>query len=376
MSGKWLKYGVGLDLSKDRIQACFGGLTPGFEFKVIAQRKFDNTNKGWQELDKWLGGHRKDHTVVWRVVLEVTGVYHEGVLHYLHSKGIPVCMELPRRTKKYLESIGHKSKNDKLDGLGLARMACERECTLWQPTSEHIMAIRALLRHRKALLLVKNQLTNQLHALNHAALDQKAVKKSLKQLIKPLQKQILEIETQALKLAKEDKDFYQRIATIVNSVKGLGFISVLIIVAEANGFEYFHSAKQLVNYAGLDIIERSSGQSKSKTRISKQGNAHIRAALYMPTLAIIRLKVQPFYALYLRLLVRNGGIKQKAAVALHRKLLILIYTLWKNNVPFDPEYHLKFNAPKMHPTTLKTGSSDFASELHEIVHAQECVTSH
>lgn len=43
-------------------------------------------------------------------------------------------------------------------------------------------------------------------------------------------------------------------------------------------------------------------------------------------------------ALYNRTLDKHG-IKMKSYVALQRKLLILIYTLWKKNQAFNENYH-------------------------------------
>jgi len=48
-----------------------------------------------------------------------------------------VCLELAKRVKKYLEVIGQKSKTDKLDGKGIAQMACERKFKSWKPNSKH-----------------------------------------------------------------------------------------------------------------------------------------------------------------------------------------------------------------------------------------------
>lgn len=36
-------------------------------------------------------------------------------------------------------------------------------------------------------------------------------------------------------------------------------------------------------------------------------------------------------------MVAKHGIKMKAAVSVQRKLLVLIYSLWKSNLPFDPK---------------------------------------
>ena len=40
-------------------------------------------------------------------------------------------------------------------------------------------------------------------------------------------------------------------------------------------------------------------------------------------------------------IVSKTGIKMKGVVAIQRKLLVLIYTLWKNDTAFDPEYEEK-----------------------------------
>lgn len=340
MAQRWMKYGVGLDLSKDKVNACFGAFTEQQAFKVIAQRHFPNTPKGYQELAKWMEQKRKDKTLSWQVALEVTGVYHEGVLYYLHSKGYPVSLQLAKRVKKYFQSIGHKSKNDKLDGRGLAQMACERKLKLWAPISPQIHTIRTLLRHRKSLIASRTQFKNQLHALEHSAVNERFVKRSVKQMVKLADKQIAQAEAKAVEVAKQDEAFYDKVWKIVDSVNGLGLVSVLTVVAETNGFEVFYSVGQLVSYAGYDVVENQSGQYNGKTRISKQGNGRLRAALYMPALSVVRQKVEPFYGLYQRLIARNGGIKKKANVAVQRKLLVLIYTLWKNNERFDKTYHL------------------------------------
>ena len=86
------------------------------------------------------------------------------------------------------------------------------------------------------------------------------------------------------------------------------------------------------------VEEVFAGTVKGKTRISKKGNARIRSALYMPALSMIREKNQPLFSLYLRVVKRNPKIKKKAIVAVQRKLLILIFVLWKKNQPFDPKY--------------------------------------
>lgn len=46
--------------------------------------------------------------------------------------------------------------------------------------------------------------------------------------------------------------------------------------------------RQLVSYAGLDIIQDQSEKLEKKTKLSKKGNSHIIKALYMPALSSIK----------------------------------------------------------------------------------------
>lgn len=338
MAHQFICYGIGSDMSKDHFHACMSGMTNQRAIKIIASRKFSNNETGFIQFIEWMHRHRKDKSLPFQIFMEVTGVYHESLLYYLHKEDLPACLEMGKRVKQYKKIVGYKSKNDKLDGRAIAQMACERKGRLWSPVSPDIMKIRTLLRHRKALLSAKNQFSNQLHAINHSGLKHAEVLRSLQQMIRQVEKQISKAESKAMEFAKKDQDLFRQIKQIADSVAGLGVLSVLTIVAETNGFKTFNSAKQLVSYAGLDVVENSSGKFIGKTRISKKGNAHLRANMYMPSVTIAGYKSGPFYEYYQRLLKRNGYIPKKAMVAVQRKLLVITYTLWKKKEAFDIDY--------------------------------------
>ena len=138
------------------------------------------------------------------------------------------------------------------------------------------------------------------------------------------------------KLVAKDKQLQQRIEHICK-IKGVAFVTVLAIIAETNGFELVKHKSQLVSYAGYDVVERESGSSiKGKTKISKQGNRHIRHALHFPAISVVKYH-QEFKSLYERIFDRTK-IKMKGYVAVQRKLLVLIYTLYKKNKAYDPKY--------------------------------------
>ena len=58
----------------------------------------------------------------------------------------------------------------------------------------------------------------------------------------------------------------------------------------------------------------------------------------MPALNVVRLKVDAFKVFYERLYDRNK-IKMKSYVAVQKKILVLLYTLWRTDKPFIPGFY-------------------------------------
>jgi transposase len=99
--------------------------------------------------------------------------------------------------------------------------------------------------------------------------------------------------------------------------------------------------RQLASYAGFDVKEKQSGTSvKGKPRISKRGNRHLRKAMHFPALGAIR-RDERFKAIFARL-VSKHGIKMKAVVAVQRRLLEMIYVLYKTGGTYDENYLRRF----------------------------------
>ena len=184
--------------------------------------------------------------------------------------------------------------------------------------------------------IIITEIKNQLHAKNHSYKPDKQTILRKKQLIRLLEKQTKEIENQIKAVINQDKELSDKIDRAVK-IKGLGFISVVTAVAETNGFELVSNQKQLASYAGLDVVYNDSGIKKGKTSISKKGNKFLRKAVFMPALSASKHN-QKMKELYVRL-VSKGKNKKLALIAVARKLLLLIYTIWKNNTDYIPDYN-------------------------------------
>jgi transposase len=182
------------------------------------------------------------------------------------------------------------------------------------------------------LVTDKTIINNRLEALEHSHDVSPILLKQLKKQLSLLDKQIEEIDHLIKDTVEENVALKERFEKIL-VIKGVGLITLATIVAETNGFSLMTNQRQLTSYAGYDIIENQSGKHTGKTRISKQGNSRIRRILHMPAFSAV--KHEPLFTnLYERVYERTK-IKMKAYVAVQRKLLILIYSLWKNGTVYQ-----------------------------------------
>ena len=265
-------------------------------------------------------------------LMEATGIYYEQLAWYLHSKKCELSVVLPNKAKKYKESLGLKSKTDRIDARSLAQMACEQQCTKWQPLSDNIYMLRLVTRQIQNLSEQSIALSNQLHALQHGMFRDKEIEKMLQKQLMLLKKNKALLKIKVQEIINSDPLLKQKFEKI-GKIKGLGYQSLAVVVAETNGFAAFESAAQLVSYSGYDVVANESGKRKGKTKISKKGNSRIRRSLHFPAFNMIKYEVSVFKNLYQRIYDRSK-LKMKAYTAVQKKLLTTIYALWKNDQEF------------------------------------------
>jgi transposase len=162
------------------------------------------------------------------------------------------------------------------------------------------------------------------------------IENNYKEMIANLHKLCEQIKEAINEVIKNNEMLQQKVKLLC-SIKGVGTLTATTIIAETNGFALFENIKQLISYAGYDVIENQSGDHVGKTKISKKGNSHIRRILHMPALNAVTYEVKPFTDLYQRIYLRTN-IKMKGYVAVQKKLLATMYTLWKRDEMFDPDY--------------------------------------
>lgn len=332
---KNLKYSVGIDVSMNDIACCISVINDQQEVKVRATRKFNNNEGGFSLFQGWVKRHQKEELPV-IMVMEATGVYHEQLAWFLHHKGNMVSILLANKAKKYLQADGIRSKNDKIDAKGLAKIGAEKKLDQWTPPSMELYTLRYYTRQHQSLNEFYTATANQLHSIEHSQVKNKAIIKQLKSSLKLYQKHIKELEKLIAQLIHADPVLNQHQQNIC-AIKGMGMLSFAVIAAETNGFTLFDNAASLVKYAGYDVIENESGKHVGKTKISKRGNSRIRRILHMPAFCAVRDDQPQFNKLFDRVYDKTK-IKMKGYVAVQKKLLVMSYYLWKKGEQYDPTF--------------------------------------
>jgi transposase len=329
---KTIKQVIGIDVSKDTFHVCFGSIDENQSIRVLKQSSFTNNEKGFKQLLSWKQKALNPDIPLWHV-MEATGVYYENLAYFLSEKGEFLSVLLPNKSKNFAKSLDIKTKTDKVDAAMLCRIGLERTLPAWKIPTVLMKQIKSLCREYKSLKTSGSKIKVRLHAYKHSYKPEKSTIARLKQQLSLIEKQIIMVEKEIRSYISQDEFLQKRIDNI-GQVKGLSLITIITVIAETNGFASIINAKQLTSYSGLDITMNQSGKFYGRTRISKKGNSNIRSALYLPAMSAVRsnIRLKQFY----ENVMQKHTSGKVGIVAVARKMLILIYTLWKKDAVYDP----------------------------------------
>lgn len=323
-----IKQSIGIDMAKSDFTACICTCYSDGHYNFSKSSKFENTPKGFNQLMRWVRKHCQPLTeTVYN--MEATGTYYESLAYHLYELKLHVSVILPNKVTHYAKSLNIKSKTDDIDAEIIARMGIERKLDRWQPPLALFKALRDLTRLYTDLKVERTVFVNRFKSAQCGHLPSVFVAATTETIINQLENAIANCLTEIERLIASDQWLSEKVAKLL-TIKGLGLITIAIILAETSGFSQIFNAKQLASYAGYDVVQRESGSSiKGPTRISKKGNTRIRSALHFPALAASRYN-KDLRTVYERI-NKNKVSKMIGATALQRKILLITYALWKND---------------------------------------------
>ena len=304
-------------------------------------RSFPNTSEGHRAVSRYVV--RKGRRV--RVCLESTGVYGlDLALRLEKQSGIEVMVANPRAVRHFAQALMQRSKTDPLDVLVWLEFAAHMPFQPWQPPSETALHLGAIARRLQSITDLCVAEGNRLHAASASHALPAVIRQDLRRSIAFHQRALARLSRQALQLIARDPLLQERFQQL-DSIPGIASTSAIALLAELSLLAAGLDVRQWVAMAGLDPREYSSGSSvRSKTRISKAGNRHLRRALYMPALVAVR--HDPHLRAFYQHLLARGKEKLQALVAVMRKLLHAIFGIFKHRQSYD--------GSKLFPVVLRT----------------------
>jgi transposase len=289
------------------------------------EREFSNDGTGHRELLKWIGRDA-------RVCMEATGVYHLQVALTLAAAGVELMVINPRVAKDFGRALANRSKTDRVDAGTLLEYVERMEFTAWKAPSAAVMELRELGRRLSELVHAGAEEKNRLHAKKVAAISRTVIS-DVQAHVGHIEKRVKQIEKAATIVVRGDAGLREQFE-ILTKIPGVARRSAILLLTELAVLDPTLTVKQIVAHAGLDPREYESGSSVQKPpRISKVGNARLRAILYMPALTAIR--HDRGARLFFAQLVARGKKKMQAIVAVMRKLLHGIWIVLQRRVEFD-----------------------------------------
>lgn len=287
-----------------------------------------------------------------RVVFE-TGPLSIWFYHALTAQGLPaICIDA-RHAKAALDMAPNKTDANDAEGLAhLAEVGFFREVRVKGYDS---MLVRTLVAARNKLVHMSTELSNQIRGLmktfglivpsarggSFEAQVRRLLSgdEGLTQIILPLLEAWQAVRTRAAKLgrhllagARQSQACRQLMA-----IPGIGAITATSFVTAVEDPGNFKSSRSVAAWFGLTTRRYQSGEVDYDGHISRRGDAHIRGLLYeAATVLLTRSRVDSDLRTWGLKLRERLGFK-RAAVAVARKLAVVMHAMLKSGEP----YHAK-----------------------------------
>ena len=288
-----------------------------------------------------------------RVVLEV-GTHSPWVSRMLQSLGHEVIVANPREVQSISKS---DRKNDAADAEQLARLG-RADPKLLHPILHRqedtqrdraLLAVRSKLVRTRASCVVQARgiakgLGERLPKSSTLTMPKRVREAGLEDLFPGLSSLLEVIETLSAKIRELDhqidqlsKERYPETA-LLRQVGGVGPITALAYVLTIEDPQRFDRSRSVGAYLGMRPRQRDSGERSPQLPISKAGDVYLRSLLVEGSQYIMTIGPDCDLRRYGERIVERGGpaARQRAIVAVARKLSVLLHSLWRSAEVYEP----------------------------------------
>jgi transposase len=317
-----MNYDIGIDVAKDKIDCLWLKDITSLKIKT---KVLPNSAQGFQQLKLWLEKHVCTELSHIYICLEATGVYHEALAYALFKMGVKVSVINPAFIRNFAKGLGVRGKTDKKDSMVLARYSALIRPRLWQPETEDIRILKALLSRLTGL---ENDLQREHNRLEKAEVSQasKTVIESIELMIEQLSKEVNRIK-KLIDNHIEQNPKLKKDRSILKTIPAVGEVLSREMLSVLNSRD-FEKASQAAAFVGVVPKLWESGKMKGRTTLCKNGPGRIRAVLYMA--AIVATKYNPDIKIQYERLLKAGKTKMQALGAAMRKLVQICFGVLKH----------------------------------------------
>jgi transposase len=170
---------------------------------------------------------------------------------------------------------------------------------------------------------------------------------TMEELLRDQVRQLRDVHARQKRLENTMIQAYRRLPTpnYSHTIPGIGEVTAAVLTAFILDIDRFETVNKLTAYFGVIPYEMSSGvdrdgQARGPRRyvMSNRGNDLVRRYLWMAALSAVRFNPAA-RALYARVVAKHPTRKAVAVGHVMRKLLHLVFALWKSGKPFDPNHY-------------------------------------
>lgn len=246
-------------------------------------------------------------------------------------------------------------KNDQRDARKLSEMDCRMDVPSVHIPSAERRDQQARLTARDALVAARTQLVNVVRSYFRTQ-AQPSVKATPKTLSKHVRTRLLKtpegvpdyiehllttIDTLNEQIAQADEALKQLADTDpvckrLQMMPGVGPVTSLSFAASVDEVGRFENASRLTSYFGLTPGENTTGFKTKRTGITKAGPRRVRWTLVQAAWTMARTRPDDPLVKWFQAVADRRG-KKIAIIALARKMAAILYAMWRDQTPYNPQ---------------------------------------
>jgi len=138
----------------------------------------------------------------------------------------------------------------------------------------------------------------------------------------------------SVSISKEEEVYIADLVDNLRSIDGVSDKTIFAVLSECGDIARFRSGQAFIGFLGLYPTLYQSGNTTKYGRLAKRGAKLAKMAIYLAAVACVRHNSE-LKKIYLDK-KSSGRAPKECIVVVARKLAMIIYSIYKNNTPYNP----------------------------------------